>query len=231
MMRWTKSAPWMRDESRGHGLGGGRGEGGLMRDDYYGELSGAAARHRAVGWESEAAAVARYDAVARRIRDGERVLDLGAGLGELGRHLVRQVSDGGPAVRYTGLERDRRLVERGRLIEPTVELVLGDFMVDPLEVADVVVFVGALVDGASLRDDGVRFGRLRRMLERARAVARREVVLVVLDQDLLERDPVRSNERALGGLRLNEVPWLAPEAQVERVLASDLLVAIPGRAA
>lgn len=202
-------------------------------DDYYGELARASAHHRAVGWESEAAAATRYDAVRRRLRDGDRVLDLGAGLGGLGRHLARLEGHGGPAVHYTGLERDPRLVERARLIEPRVELVLGDFMVDPLEVVDVVVFVGALVDGASLRDDGVRFGRLRRMLERARAIARREVVLVVLDQDLLERDPVRSTERALGGLRPSEVPWLIPPGQVahvERVLSTDLLVALPGQA-
>ena len=202
-------------------------------DDYYGELARATALHRAVGWESEDAALARYEAVARRLRAGDRVLDLGAGLGELGRHLGRRERGEGVAVHYVGLERDARLVERSRGLEPKVEVRLGDFMVDPLEVADVVVFVGALVDGFSLRDDGVRFGRLRRMLERARAVARREVILVVLDQDLLERDPVRSNERALGGLRLGEVPWLSPEGQmahVERVLATDLLVAIPGTA-
>lgn len=202
----------------------------LMRDDYYGELARASAHHRAVGWESEAAATARYDAVAQRLRDGDEVLDLGAGLGGLGRHLALLERRGGPAVRYAGLERDPRLVERARLIEPGVELALGDFLVDPLAMADVVVLIGALVDGASLRDDGVRFGRLRQMLARARSSARREVLLVVLDQDLLERDPVRSGERALGGLRLSEVPWLAPDAQVERVLATDLLVAIPGQA-
>ena len=194
-----------------------------MRDDYYGELVHATERHRAVGWENEVATHTRYEAVLGRVRTGDFVLDLGAGLGELGRYLSarREVS-------YLGVERDARLVARGRLIEPVMPLEEADFMVADLPTADIVALVGAVVDGASLRSDAVRFGRLRRLFERAQSFARREVVVVVLDQDALERDPIRSQEVALGGMRLAELAWLAPDARVERILATDLVVTMPG---
>ncbi len=198
-------------------------------DDYYGELAGHSDRVRAVGWESVTAATERYRVVADRLRPGERVLDLGAGLGDFGRYLESRGID----VDYLGVERDPRLVARGRTLEHSVRLESGDFMAMELEVADVVVVIGALVDGSSLRDGGLRFGRLRRLITRARCLARREVALVLLDQDRLETDPIRSLESALGGLRLAEVPWLfpdTPEVRVENVLATDLLVVVPGTA-
>ena len=189
-------------------------------------------RFRAVGWESAAGAHARYQAIVEHLREGDQVLDLGAGLGELGRFLR-----GRRAVDYLGVERDGRLVARARTLEPVVSLIEADFMTASLEPADVVVLVGAMVDGGSLRADGVRFGKLRRMFERARGLARREVLAVVLDQDVLERDPVRSLETALGGMRPAELPWLCPEGSVERLStgagrcpSTDLLVRLPGAA-
>jgi SAM-dependent methyltransferase len=199
-----------------------------LEDDYYGELASHPDRVRAVGWESLAAATERYRVVADLLRSGERVLDLGAGLGDFGRYLEGR----GIVVDYLGVERDPRLVARGRGLVPEVRLESGDFMAMELAVADVVVVIGALVDGGPLRDGGLRFGRLRRLIERARSLAKRQVALVLLDQDRLEADPVRSLESALGGLRRAEVPWLLPHThvQVERVLTTDLLVVVPGTA-
>lgn len=178
-----------------------------MVSAYYDELAGHPDPARAVGWESRTAQLARYDFVAGLIRPGDRVLDLGAGLGDLGRHLAAR-----GAVDYVGLEREPTLLARGRAMSPTVDLRAADFMADPWPEADVVVAIGVLVDGASLRQDAVRFGRLRRLIARMRTAHPRTAVLVALDQDLLERHPILSREPALGGLRRAEQPWLAPDA-------------------
>lgn len=197
-----------------------------MSGDYYRELMGARDEARAVGWEGADAATARYEAVAGLLRQGDAVLDLGAGLGGLGRHLRAS----GREVRYRGVEREPAFVRRAAAMAPPVDLVAGDFMSVPLTPADVVVAIGALVDGQALRSDGARFGRLRELIARATSLALREAVLVVLDQDALEAHPVRSLEPALGGLRLAEIPWLCPDASVTRLLELDLVVRLPGRA-
>lgn len=180
-----------------------------MVSAYYDELAGHPDPARAVGWESRPAQLARYDFVAGLIRPGDRVLDLGAGLGDLGRHLAAR-----GAVDYVGLEREPTLLARGRAMSPTVDLRAADFMADPWPEADVVVAIGVLVDGTALRNDAVRFGRLRRLLERMTAARARHAILVTLDQDALERHPILSHEPALGGLRRAEQPWLAPAARL-----------------
>jgi len=192
-------------------------------DDYYGEVFAHPDPARAVGWEDAARQAARFEGVARWVREGDRVLDLGAGLGDLGRYLDARVG-----VRYVGLERDERLLARGRAMQPEVALHRADFMVDPLPRAEVVAAVGVLVDGRSLRDDGVRFGRVRALLERVAGAATRTGVVVLLDQDRLEADPIRRVEPALGGVRLAEVPWLAAgrEIEVVRVLDTDLALVV-----
>lgn len=189
-------------------------------DDYYGELAHHPDPARAVGWESGAAQAARFEVVRGHVRPGDRVLDLGAGLGDLGRFLLATGWRGD----YLGLERDPRLIARGLAKPPAVALERADFLVDPLPPADVVVAIGVLVDGRSLRSDGVRFGRLRRLFEVARAAARRTAVLVLLDQDRLEAHPILSAEPALGGIRRAELAWLAPDAELVPVLALDLAV-------
>jgi SAM-dependent methyltransferase len=193
-------------------------------EDYYGELHGHSDPARAVGWEDATRQAARFEAVARYVREGDRVLDLGAGLGALGRFLATRVE-----VRYLGIERDPRLFERGRAMQPEVALRCADFMVEALPEAEVVAAVGVLVDGRSLRDDGVRFGRVRALLERVAGAARRVGVVVLLDQDRLEADPIRRLEPALGGVRIGEVPWLAAggwEIEVVRVLETDLALVV-----
>lgn len=192
-------------------------------DDYYGELAAHPDPSRAVGWESSTAAAARYAAALAHVRAGDEVLELGAGLGDFGRYLAGQ----GLAVDYRGLERDPRLVARGLSMLPPIRLELADLFSATPRSADVVVAIGALVDGGPLRSDGVRFSRLRRLVEVARRAARRHAVLVLLDQDLLERDPIRSCEPALGGIRMTEIPWLAPDSLVARPLPTDLCLVVP----
>jgi hypothetical protein len=194
-----------------------------LADDYYGELAAHPDPARAVGWESRAAATCRYVAACAELRPGDEVLELGAGLGDFGRFLAERSL----AVAYRGLERDPRLITRAHAMAPPVNLELGDLFSAAPRSADLVVAIGALVDGGPLRSDGVRFTRLRRLIEVARGAARRHAVLILLDQDLLERDPIRSCEPALGGIRPAEVPWLAPDAQVTRPLPTDLCLVLP----
>jgi hypothetical protein len=195
----------------------------MTSSDYYRELSGHPDRARAVGWESLEAQQARFDVVARHCRVHDRVLDLGAGLGDLGRYLHGRVE-----VRYLGLERDPGLISRGRALEPSVSLEAFDIFSDaPLPSAEVVVAIGCLVDGESLKSDALRFGKLRRLISRATSAATRTTIIIALDQDALERHPIRAMEPALGGLRRAEVAWLAPSATLLPLLGTDLALIIP----
>lgn len=191
-------------------------------DDYYGELAAHPDRARAVGWESAEAQATRFELVRRHVRPGDRVLDLGAGLGDLGRYLLAHET---PCT-YLGLERDPRLLARGRLLEPAVALDAADLYVDPLPRAELVVAIGVLVDGRSLRSDATRFARLRRLLTLARTAATRAAIVVALDQDRLEAHPVLCHEPALGGIRRGEIPWLAPDAEVLPLLALELALVL-----
>jgi SAM-dependent methyltransferase len=192
-------------------------------DDYYRDFEAHPDRARAVGWESQAGQAARFEVVAKHCRNGDRVLDLGAGLGDLGRHLT------GLAVSYCGLERDPRLLARGQALEPRVLLEARDIFEGALPEAEVVAAIGCLVDGTSLRNDAIRFGRLRRLIGRASEAATRTAIVIVLDQDALERHPLRREDPALGGIRRAEVAWLAPEATVVPLLGTDLALILPGR--
>jgi len=190
--------------------------------DYYGELVHHPDPARAVGWESASAQAARFDLVRRYVRPGDRVLDLGAGLGDLGRHLLMHAWSGD----YLGLERDARLVARGRRRLPAVALQSADFLADPIGEGDVVAAIGVLVDGWPQRSDAVRFGRVRRLIEVVRAAAKRTGIIVVLDQDRLEAHPILCEEPALGGVRQAELAWLAPDAEVVRLLSLDLALVL-----
>lgn len=199
----------------------------MSQRGYYAELATHQSRARAVGWENLERQEARYAWVSQHYLPGDTVLDLGAGLGDFGRYLHRRHPD----MHYIGVEQDADVLKRASLDGETVTLKAGSFYDLPLESADLVVAIGCLVDGSSLRQDGVRFGKLRRLFERALSLARRKVVLVLLDQDALEAHLLRSQESALGGIRLSEVPWLAPEAEVVRLWDGELgIILTPTRA-
>lgn len=191
-------------------------------NDYYGELVSHPDPARAVGWESAAAQATRFDLVRRFVRSGDRVLDLGAGLGDLGRHLRSHALE----VDYLGFERDPRLIARGLARTPPVALQQADFLAAPLPVADVVAAIGVLVDGRSQRSDALRFARARRLIEIVRAAATRTGIVIVLDQDQLEAHPILSLEPALGGIRRAELAWLAPDVEVVPLLEIELALVL-----
>ncbi len=189
---------------------------------YYDELARASDRARRVGWESVAMQRLRFEAVRRSLGPGEAVLDLGAGLGDLGRYLAEHGHTG----TYVGVERDPALVASAQALVPAVEVVAGDLFACTLR-APVVAAVGVLVDGSSLRSDATRFGRLRRLFEVVTRAATRVGVIVVAKQEAIESRPVLNADPALGGMRATELAWLAPDAELEDLSDVDWVVRLP----
>lgn len=189
---------------------------------YYDELARASDRARRVGWESLAMQAARYRAVSERVGVDESVLDLGAGLGDLGRHLLAVGHRGA----YLGIERDAALLAEAARLEPRVAVEAGDVLTCEHR-ADVVVALGTLVDGTSLRDDGVRFGKLRRLVGAVTRARTRLGLIIVAQQEAIEARPVLASDPALGGMRQAELAWLAPDATLVELSAVDWLVLLP----
>lgn len=188
-----------------------------MTSDYYRDLASHPDPARVVGWESRLAQLARYECVRAALEPGDSVIDLGAGLGDLGRYLAAS------EVSYRGLEVRPELVARGRALPPPVNLVEADaFSPPPTPSATVSAAIGALVDGSRLTDDATRFARLRRLISAALSHASRLAVLIVARQAALTPDP------ALGGLRDAELPWLLPAGtalhRLDDLLPTDIVL-------
>ncbi|MCB9734343.1 MAG: class I SAM-dependent methyltransferase [Deltaproteobacteria bacterium] len=198
---------------------------------YYDELAAHPDPARVVGWESQALQALRHDAALAVARPGERVLDVGCGLGDLGARALER----GLGLDYVGVDAIAAMVARGRARHPGLDLRALDALAAPLPACDVAVAVGALVSGESLRSDGARLGRFRRLTETMVAAATRAVVWVVLDQDALEARPALLADEALGGVRPAEVDWVAARigwAVTQRALTElDRLVVFAGRPA
>ena len=200
--------------------------------DYYASLASHPDPARQVGWESRLAQLTRFAAVAATLRPEDAVVDVGAGLGDLTRYLAHTH----PRARCTGVEARPAFVARAACMAPPVTLTLGR-LGDGLTLpeADVVVAIGALVDGRPLTDGGTRLGRVRAMLAALLGAARRHVVAIFAAQEGLEADPLRAADPALGGLRVNELSWILPDSVaaqvVTDVLPSDLVVVLAKDAA
>ncbi len=195
-----------------------------MTSDYYRDLASHPDPARVVGWESRLAQLVRFACVRAALEPGDTVVDLGAGLGDLGRYLA---PTGTP---YHGLEARPELVSRGLAAPPPVDLRQADAFTCPdAPSATVSVAIGALVDGSPLTDDTTRFTRLRRMFAATLAHASRLAVLVVARQDALPSDP------ALGGLRDAELAWLLPSGtavhRLDDLLPTDIVLYVAPRGA
>jgi len=187
---------------------------------YYDELARASDRARRVGWESLAMQERRFACVATHVSEHDAVLDLSAGLGDLGSYLRLHGHRGA----YLGIERDPALLALAH-----ADVRAGDLFACEAR-ADVVVAIGALVDGSSLHSDGVRYGRLRRLLEVARACASRLAIVIVAKQEAIEARPVLAADEALGGMRAAELAWLAPDATLIDLSDVDWALTLPGAA-
>ena len=196
--------------------------------DYYAALASHPDPSRRVGWESRLAQLTRFATVAASLNPDDRLLDVGAGLGDLARALAFTH----PAVQYVGLEARAAFVAEAARMSPPVSLRLGRFGEETSAppTVDVAVAVGALVDGRPLDVDGVRLGRVRALLAQLLDRARRHVIAIFASQEALEADPLRAADEALGGLRQAEVAWVEPEGATFSVradiLPSDLVVTL-----
>jgi len=190
---------------------GGSRPGGDVTGTYYASLQSHPDPARIVGWESRLAQLTRFAIAAHFVRPGDRVLDLGAGLGDLSRYLAIN----SPQAKVIGFEVHPPFLRRARELDPPVHLVNRDaFDVDSAEATlrgQVVAALGALVDGSDLSADSRRFTRLRRLFAGLVARTERVAIAVMAKQEAIEGDPLRREDPALGGLRTDELPWLIPE--------------------
>ena len=197
--------------------------------EYYAELDGEQGHARIDGWRHYLEQWLRFEVVGRALALDARssVVDLGCGTGRfldyLGESGVR---------RYVGVERRASAIRRARN-----ELSSGTFLqtdifagvVDEAGPYDFAVAIGTLVDGRSGVDADERLMRLRRLVLRLNALGRRGWALVVLNQDLIDGDPIRSLEPCLTGASPAEVSSVLKDVGLKaavdnRCLPSDLFV-------
>jgi len=192
-------------------------------DDFYSLLQRAPDPARVVGWEHALGQAARFEAAIAPVTLGDTVLDVGCGIGDLYGYLMRSRS----RVTYMGIDQLAPMVERARRRHP------GGFFLQKnaldgsdLPNADVVVAIGALVDGRPLKDEDARLAKLMLLMSRALRAARRCAVIVALDQDVVDGRLMFRAEEALAGLREADVALVARKLgvdyEVHRVLTTDL---------
>lgn len=201
-----------------------------MTSPYYRELEWAPESHHRDGWRYLLEQAFRFEATLDVLRPGDRsVLDLGCGSAALAGWLHRSGWRGA----YAGIDGRATLVETARATSPRLaglscELVVGDFHGAALEPADVVVAIGALVDGER-HGDLERFRHLRRLLERVFSLARRGAAIWILRHEALVAKP--ASEPVLCGATRAELEALCGGREVsirDDLLESEYLVLYRG---
>lgn len=158
------------------------------------------------GWRREVGQLVRFEA-ALAPWDWEAidsVLDLGCGPARLADYMAET----GRSATYLGIERRESAAEYARDHLPEgAEVRVGDLydaeVVD--ESFDLVVAIGAQVDGTPPADEGDRVARVRRLVERCHLLADKAASVVVLDQSVLEARPALGLEPALFGVTDDEI--------------------------
>ncbi|MCA9519477.1 MAG: hypothetical protein KC609_00825 [Myxococcales bacterium] len=161
-----------------------------MSGDYYRELEHAHTACHRDGWRYGLEQQFRFEAVLDVATTEDRtLLDLGCGSGDFGRWIA---DDRDPPLGYVGVDRrpPRGAESDGGPTRPPSSIVIADFFLDALAPADLVVAIGALVDGRR-RTDLDRYRRLNQLLERCVTLARRGVAVWILRQERLDAKPVR----------------------------------------
>ena len=183
--------------------------------DYYRELDHSVWDHERDGWRSLLVQSLRFEVVIRGLEIGaeESVIDLGCGGGGLLRHLGQQRRG-----TYLGVDLRQRAIERSRSLSRGTFRCLDIWSeeVDEAGPFDIAVAIGTLVDGKSSVEKGGRLAELQRLISRLEKLGQRGWALVVLDQDRLEEDLLRSLEKSLMGARREEVESLCQGGQKAR---------------
>lgn len=197
--------------------------------DYYAELAGQADSARVDGWRHRLEQWLRFEVLRRAlpIGDDASVVDLGSGTGQLLAYLGAERRGA-----YLGVDRLEHAIDRGGSSfgeEHFLHADLYDERVDERGPFDWAIAVGTLVDGTEVRSAVQRLKRLNRLVGRLHTLGRRGWALVVLDQSVLDADPVRGLEPCLMGATVAELENVlggrSIEAAIEQhLLPSDLFV-------
>jgi len=201
----------------------------LSVTDYYDDHAAHPDAARRVGWRNALGQTYRFqlvgellDALGGEARldaaaGQQRLLDVGCGLGDLFGFLRRTSR----RVDYRGIDVRQDFVEAARRRHPDARFSCVDYLDGPLERAEFVVAIGALVGGES-EDD--RLARLRQMVEVCAAAASRAALFVVLRAEEVEARPVLSLDPALVGATASELRE-AGRATGRPVAVRDVLAA------
>lgn len=195
---------------------------------YYEELAASVEQAQRDGWRHRLEQWLRFEVVLRGldVERGARIVDLGSGTGELYRYL----SAWGPAL-YLGVEQRKEAVEEARAHHEGGRFLQADFSdlrVDEQGPFDYAVAIGTMVDGAVASDEGRRQA-LSLLVERLEDLGQKGWALVVLDEERLQKDLIRSLEPSLRGAWRGEIQSLTKgcgEGVVidEEALPTDLFV-------
>ncbi len=150
------------------------------------------------------------------------MVDLGCGTGQLYAYAKNRFSVGG----YLGVDRfapsiasAQRSLEGGDFLCAD----LFDEEVDRRGPFDFAVAIGTMVDeeDGSLKEE--RLERLTRLIARLDQLGTKGWALVVLNQEILDADPVRSLEPYLSGATVEEIEWALHSCEASAVISDQVL--------
>lgn len=191
--------------------------------DYYSEL----ALHRESawrdGWRHRLEQWLRFEIILRglQIEEGSRIVDLGCGTGQLYAYATNRFSVG-----YVGVDRfEPSIASAQRSLEG------GDFLcadlfdeeVDKRRPFDFAVAIGTMVDGEEGSPKEGRLERLTRLIARLNQLGKKGWALVVLNQEVLDADPVRSLEPCLAGATVEEIEYAVHSCEANAVISDQVL--------
>lgn len=188
--------------------------------DYYDELDRAAEPSRMDGWRHPLEQWLRFEVVRRGlgIEPPCSLVDLGCGTGRLYGYL------GAAEIEYVGIDRREAVIERGRRDFPDASFRRADLTDPGVQRGgpfDFAVAIGTLVDG-DLSGQGRE--QLRVLIDRLDELGECGWALCVLDQQVIDGDPVRQLEPALKGSTRDQLQRLAGRHGLDPVIVDDALV-------
>ena len=188
---------------------------------YYDELFDERDPTRAAGWRHAIEQALRFEFALSRsgawFQEGQAppsLLDVGCGPGALRRYL----RDTGRAARYVGIDRYAPSVALARRLDPSGDYVEADLLerASHPQQFDLVMAIGAIVDGQAYRSDRERQRRLLALTRALCGLCREHACLVVLRHEELVRHPSLSQEPALVGATRQELDALMRHLSVGR---------------